>query len=410
MPVLCAGAARTPAGYRATGTIAVSDWPYLAGSTLPVRVNGFSAPYHVALLGEGSFSSDGTFDVADGASPAQTLLVAGNRAGLAARAVRIAAPPPASRPLIAVASYDEGVVFHDGRTFSVFGILATGGAPSDDVIDGAGRVASTDTQGNAVTIATLAPWRVTHRDGVPFGDEIAIDDATRAIFVTNRDVRGQGALTRITATGGVSTVVTGLTAEGLAIDARRQLIYVANVNDASVAVVDARSMRVLRRFHAVARVFSLALSADGSHLYAVSNQSAASPFAAAGSVVAFDLRRFPPRVVARSGDLTFPVGEALDARGGTLFVTDEESDAVYVLDARTLARKHAPLATCRTPWKPALDSFGRLFVPCARADRVDAFDARTLRRLPHAPFATGSYPLAVAVWAGGGAANVSHRR
>jgi hypothetical protein len=36
-------------------------------------------------------------------------------------------------------------------------------------------------------------------------------------------------------------------------------------------------------------------------------------------------------------------------------------------------------------------------VPCAGADAIDAFDARTLRRISRAPFATGSYPLAVAI-------------
>jgi hypothetical protein len=409
-PLLCAAAARMPSGYRATGTIAVSSWPYFPGSTLAVRIDGFSPPYHVALLGAGSFRSDGTYEISGSAAPAETLLVAGNRAGLAARNVRIAAPPRPGEPLLAVASYDDGIVFHDARTFSVLGILATGGAPSDDAIDASGRVASTDTQGSAVTIASLSPWRVSHIGGVPFGDEIAVDDATNALFVTNRDVGGNGALTRVAGDGSVATVVTGRTAEGLAIDQRRQLVYVANVNDDTVAVVDARSMHVVRRFRAVPRVFSLALSPDGLRLYAVSNQSAGSPFAAPGAVVAIDIRRSRPRVVARSGDLTFPIGEVLDSRTGTLFVTDEELDVVDVLDARTLAAKHAPLSTCRTPWKPTIDSAGRLFVPCARADRIDAFDSRTLRRLAHAPFATGGYPLAVAVWPGSRASNDSHRR
>jgi hypothetical protein len=410
VPLLCATAARPPSGYRATGTIAVSPWPYFPGSTLAVRVDGFSPPYHVALLGAGSFHSDGTYEVSGTAAPAETLLVAGNRGGLAARIVRIAAPPPPSEPLLAVASYDDGVVFHDARRFSVLGILATGGAPSDDAIDASGRVASTDTQGTAVTVASLSPWRVSHISNVPFGDEIATDDALNALFVTNRDVGGNGALTRVASDGSVAMVVTGRTAEGLAIDQRRQLVYVANVNDDTVAVVNARSMHVVRRFPAVPRVFSLALSPDGLRLYAVSNQSAASPFAAPGAVVAIDLRGPRPRVVARSGDLDFPIGEALDARSGTLFVTDEELDVVDVLDARTLAAKRAPLATCRTPWKPTIDPAGRLFVPCARADRIDAFDTRTLHRLPHAPFATGGYPLAVAVWPGSRASNASRRR
>ena len=409
MPALCATAAHQPAGYRASGVIAIARWPYVAGSALPVRVAGFAAPYHVALVGEGSFRNDGTYEIGTSATPAETLLVAGNRAGLAARSVRIVAPPPAREPLLAIASYDDGVVLHDARTFSVVGILATGGTPSDVAVDSTGRIASTDTQGNAATIASLSPWRVSHVDGVPFGDEIAIDETTRAIFVTNRDVKGDGALTRIAQDGSVDSVVTGRTAEGIAIDGRRQRVYVANVNDGTVAVVDARSMRLVQRFNAVARVFSLALSADGSRLFTVSNQSAGSPFGAPGAVVAFDLRRSPPRVVARSRNLTFPVGTVLDARSGTLFVTDEEADQVDVLDARTLAAKHAPLPTCRTPWKPALDAERRLFVPCARDDRIDAFDAATLRRLPHAPFATGSYPLAVAVWPGGRAANALHR-
>ncbi len=408
-PMLCASVARAPSGYRATGTIAVSRWPYFPGSAFAIRVDGFSSPYHVALLGEGTFRNDGTYEIAAGASPADTLLVAGNQSGLAARNLRITAPPSPRRPLLAVASYDDGIVFHDARTFSVLGILATGGSPSDDAVDGAGRLAATDTQGDAVTFAALAPWRVSRVGGVPFGDEIAVDDPARAIFVTNRDVKGDGALTRIASDGSVVTVVTGRTAEGLAVDVRRQLVYVANVNDGTVAVVGARSMRVLRRFTAVPRVFSLALSTDGRRLYAISNQSAASPFAQPGAAVVFDLRRSPPRVVARSRDLTFPIGEVLDARSGTLFVTDEELNAVDVLDAATLLPKHSPLATCRTPWKPALDSAGRLFVPCARADRIDAFDSRTLRRLPHAPFATGSYPLAVAVWPGARASNAPHR-
>ena len=315
----------------------------------------------------------------------------------AAFASEIRRRPP--RAFLAVASYDDGIVFHDARDFSVLGVLATGGAPSDVTIDGTGRLVATDTQGSSVTVASLAPWSVSHVDGVPLGDEVAVDDATRAIFVTNRDLPGNGALTRIAAGGQTSHVVTGQTAEGLAIDSRRQIVYVANVNDGTVAAVDARSMRVIRRFHAVDRIFSLALSADGSRLYGISNQSAGSPFAAPGAAVAIDLTRAVPRVVARSGDLTFPLGAASDAATGTLFVTDESLDVVDVLDARTLRRKHPALPTCRTPWKPALDPAGRrLYVPCARGDAVDVFDTTTLRRVAGAPFPTGTYPLAVAVW------------
>jgi len=104
-----------------------------------------------------------------------------------------------------------------------------------------------------------------------------------------------------------------------------------------------------------------------------------------------------PHVVARSAKLTFPIGIALDAATQRLFVTDEEDDAVDVLNARTLRPAAAPLATCRTPWKPTIDG-RRLYVACARADAIDVIDLSTLHRVNGAPFATAGYPLSVAVW------------
>ena len=391
--------ARVPSAHLAAGKIAATDWPYLPGSSLPLRVDGFAAPYHATLLGPGHLSPDGTYEIPQEALAGNALLVAGNTYGLAAANLRIAAPPSISHPFLVVASYDDGLVFHGLQRFPVLGVLATGGAPSDAAIDALGRIAATDTQGTTLTLATLSPWSVLHVGGVTLGDEVAIDPATHAIFVTDRDVDGSGALTRVNPDGSVARVVTGTTAEGLAIDDVRHVVYVANANDGTVAEVDALSMRLVRRFQAIQRVFSLALSPDGSRLYAISNQSAGSPFAAPGRAIAIDVRAVAPRVVERSADLSFPLGVALDWQSQTLFVTDEAAAHVDVLDAATLRPKHAPLPTCATPWKPAYDARGaRLYVPCAGAAAVDVFDARTLRRSANAPFATGAYPLAVAVW------------
>jgi hypothetical protein len=395
---LSAAMARAPQVHLASGTIAASTWPYLPGSVLPVRVIGFAAPYQAELLGPGRLLPDGSYEIPEHVAGGSALLIAGNAAGLAATRLRITAPPAAHRPMLAVASYDDGLVFHDARDFSVLGVLGTGGAPSDVAADGTGRVAVTDTQGSVLTLATLVPWSVERIGGVMFGDELAIDPTTQAIFVTNRDLNGSGALTRIDPDAAISRVTTGATAEGLAIDERRQVVYVANANDGTIACVNARSMRVIRRFPAVGRIFSLALSPDGTRLYGVSNESAGSLFGAPGAVVAIAVNGAEPKVVARSGDLAFPLGVALDTKTQTLFVTDEALSQIDVLDARTLTPKHVPLRTCETPWKPSLDPASeRLYVPCARADAIDAFDARTLHRLSRAPFATGSYPLAVAI-------------
>ena len=396
---LAAASARAPGIRVASGTIAGANWPYLPGSLFPLRVNGFAPPYDTELLGPGRLLPGATYAVPQNARPGSAVLVAGNAAGLAAATLRIAAPPSPARPFLVVASYDDGLFFHDLRSFSVLGALATGGVPSDVAMDAAGRVATTDTQGSALTLVTLAPWNVARAGNVPLGDEIAVDGPLRALFVTNRDTNGGGALTRVGASGGVTRVGTGETAEGVAVDERRQLVYVANANDGTVAQVDARTMRIRKRFPAVARIFSLALSPDGARLYGVSNQSAGSPFAAPGAVVAIALADGRPHVVRRSAPLAFPLGIAIDATGERLFVTDEELGRIYVLDARTLRPIREPLETCATPWKPTLDARdGRLYVPCARADEVDAFDVRTMQRVAHAPFATGGYPLAVAVW------------
>lgn len=390
--------AHSPVPRRATGAIHAGAWPYLSGSAIALGITGFPGPYGHAVVGPGAVVG-ATYHIPVNAVPGAATLIAGSAAGLAVRTIRIVNPPSVRQSVVAIACYDDGIVFHDAKRFTALGLLATGGAPSDAAFDAVGHILATDTQGTAATLVTLSPWNVARFKGIPLGDEVAPDDASGAFFVTDRDVEGSGALTRVGRHGALVRVATGETAEGLAIDERRQIVYVANVNSDSVTAVDARTMRVLRRFHAVARVFSLALSADGRRLYAVSNQSAGSPFAAPGRVVAIALTGAHPHVVARSRPLAFPLGIALDSRRQTLFVTDEERDVVDVLDARTLRAKHAPLRTCRTPWKPTFDAVtGRLYIPCARANAVDVFQSQTLRRVPGAPFATGGYPLAVSIW------------
>ncbi|HVA27353.1 MAG TPA: hypothetical protein VNF68_04195, partial [Candidatus Baltobacteraceae bacterium] len=353
---------------RASATFVSADVPYLPGSVIPLELNGILPPYHVALVGPGNLTNR-FYTVPQDAS-GSAALIASNATGLAQHTFDFAAPPDPSHDFIAVASYNDGIVIHEARApFTMTAALAIGGAPGDVAIDARGAIGTGATDEATATIAHLQPWQTATYGNVPFTDEVAFDAKTGALFLTNRDVNGPGAITRIGADGSQQQRILGLTSEGLAIDPVRRRVYVANVNDATISVVDADSLVELRRFKAVERVFALALSAHGSRLYAVSNQSLTSPFAAAGGVVAFDVRA-TPMVVARSAPLVFPVGVALDPPTGRLFVTDEHDDDVYVLNARTLAPVHAPLHTCRTPWKPTVDA-GLLYVPCARADEID---------------------------------------
>ncbi len=381
----------------ATHHLAIARFANTASSLLPGsrfsgRLSSGAMPDRLAAIGSGIIEN-GAYVVPPGAPPGSATVIAANASSLAVLTLQIVAPPRA--PVLAVASYQNGITFHDPRTFASLGTLATAGHPSDVTAAG-GEIAATDTDGSVMTAVRLAPWSVREISGVLLGDELAADPPLHAIFVTERELNATGGLARVVG-GSVATVVTGATAEGIAIDLRLQRVYVADVNDDDVAIVDARRMRVVGRIAHIPRAFSLALSPDGHRLYAVSNQSENTFLAARGRVteIALDLGR--PRVVARSSALEFPVGIAVGMLG-RIFVTDEQADVVNVLDARTLRAVHAPVPTCRTPWAPTLDArTRRLYIPCAGSNEVDVIDARTLQRVRGAPFQTGGYPLAVSV-------------
>jgi DNA-binding beta-propeller fold protein YncE len=323
-------------------------------------------------------------------------LIGSARGAVALQHVEIVPAPPADRSLLAVATYHNGVALHDPRTFKLIGYLPIGGAPGDVAFDPHGRIFAPDTDADTLAAVSRRPWELRLVHGVPLGNEVAVDPANGAVFVSNRDIGGTGALTRIMPNGSLARVKTGDAAEGLAINAKRALVYVGNVNGTSVSVVDAKTMRVLRTIPSVERTFGIALDEKLRRLFVVSNTSPSMP-SRGGYVGAIDLRAHSPRVTLRSAHMIFPVGIDIDKKRGRLFVTDEAKNVVYVLSAATLRAVHAALSTCETPWRPRVAD-GRLFVPCASADRVDVFDLKTLRRVSGAPFSTGGYPLSVALW------------
>lgn len=382
---------------RSTGSfkIDIPGGPYIAGSRLALGTSGVEGRVAFSLLGEGEIDS-GTFIAPIVTQNTTSTIIGTARGAIAIRAVDVVPPPSAAQPLLAVATYHNGIALHDPRTFRLLAYVPIGGPPGDVAFDAHGDILSPDTDGDVMTSASRDPWALHATTGVPLGNEIAVDDGTGDVFVTNRDAGGYGALTRITRQCQIQRVKTGDTAEGLAIDSRRSLVYVGNVNDNSVAEVDARSMRVLRKIASVPRTFGIALDTRARRLFVVSNTSP-SMQERSGYVAEIDLKQSTPRIVKRSERMTFPIGAALDTRSERLFVTDEVRDAVYVLSAKTLRAVQAPLTSCDTPWRPRVAG-GRLYVPCANADKVDVFDLRTLHRVPGAPFTTGGFPLSVALW------------
>lgn len=390
-------AAFAPLSHRpsATGTfeLIAGAGPFFPGSRVSVQASGFQGPFTLSVLGPGRVEGN-VYIAPDVASRTTAELIASARGAVATRRITIVPAPAAGRPLLAVASYDDGIALHDPRTFALLGFAEIGGAPGDVAFAKNGDIVAPDTDGDTLVKISREPWSLARIEGVSEGNEIALDPRSGDVFVSDRDAGPTGAVTRVTPGGAVALVATGLTAEGLSIDERRGLVYVGNVNEPRVAVVDARTMRLVRTLPSVDRAFGIALDPQSQRLYVVSNSSPGMN-AHGGYVVEIDTAS--GRVVKRSKYFTFPLGAVYDASRRRLFVTDEAANVLYVLNAKTLAPVRKPLATCRTPWRPSIAG-NRLFVPCARADRVDVFDLRTLRRAAGAPFRTGSFPLSVAVW------------
>ncbi len=382
---------------RVTGTFALTlpSGPYFPRSRLLLETSGVGGPVAYTIAGAGEIDG-GLFIAPKVSSKQSTAIVAAARGAVAYKNIEIVPPPAPGRALIAVAAYESGVALHDPKTFALLGYAPIGGPPGDVAFDTGGDVLAPDTDGDTLARLQRAPWDVRATGGVASGNEVQVDAANRAIFVSNRDVRGVGMLTRIVPSGAVSRVTTGDTAEGLAIDDSKGMVYVGNVNSANVAQIDARTMKVVRTIPSVQRTFGMALDVKTQRLYVVSNTSP-SMRAGGGYVAAISLRGGGTRIVATSGNLRFPLGAALDAARHRLFVTDESADLVYVLNAGNLRPAHAPLRTCSTPWRPLI-ARGELFVPCARSNEVDVFNVQTLHRVRGAPFATGGFPLSVAVW------------
>jgi DNA-binding beta-propeller fold protein YncE len=375
--------------------IDVPSGPFISGSRINIGAAGVDGPVAFSVLGPGRIEA-GQYVAPAVSTPETSTLIGSAHGAIAMKSVRIVPAPSADEPLLAVATYHSGIALHDPRTFKLIGYVPIGGAPGDVAFTRNGGIVAPDTDGDALAIVQRAPWSLRIIRNVVLGNEVAADPANADIFVSDRDAAGFGALSKISPDGSVVRVKTGVTAEGLAIDERRNVVYVGNVNDNSVAVVDARTMRVVRRIASVQRTFGIALDSNGRRLYVVSNTSPSMPYRG-GYVAAISLAPRLPRIVERSARMTFPIGIAFDGRANRLFVTDEAADSVYVLNARTLHALRKPLPTCDTPWRPHIAA-GRLYVPCANADEVDVFDLRTLRRVHGAPFRTGGFPLSVALW------------
>ncbi|MFN2529476.1 MAG: YncE family protein [Candidatus Baltobacteraceae bacterium] len=379
------------------GTFALTTaaGPYIGGSAIPLGVSGIHGPLAFSVIGPGSIE-DGLYQTPMLTTAAQATLIAATPFDVALRELQIVPPPAPKQEVIAVASYASGIALHRESDFALIGIIATDGPPGDVAMSSAGNIFAPLTDATTMIAVSRSPWTVAAVANVPVGNEIVVDNTTGAIFVSNRDIGGRGGLTRVLGEK-VQRIDTGITAEGLALNEHAGRIYVGNVNDGTILEVDTRSFLPVRRIKSVERTFGLALDSGGHTLFVVSNQNQQMR-RGGGYIARIDLRPAAGRITARSPNIPFPVGVAYDPKASRVFATDENSGKIYVLDAVTLKQRHRPITSCALPWRPRIDARRRrLYVPCARANEIAVYNLDTLRAVPGSPFATGNYPLGVAI-------------
>lgn len=369
--------------------------PFIGGSIIPLREN-FARNSLFAVVGMGTIDGDRFIAPSNLGAPATTTIVAANMGASVSRDILIVPTPSPKTRFVAVAGYYGGLGLHRVNTMKLLGTTPIPGAAGDVASDRNGSLYVPGTTTNSLWHAQRDPWNITARGNVPLGNEVRVALSSGTVFVSNREVDGWGALTQVRGST-VRRIRTGRTAEGLAIDERRNRVYVGNVNDATVLEVNATTLAPMRRISAVSRTFGMALSSVRQLLYVVSNQTS-NGGPQHGYAAAIDLSKPNAPIIAKTEKLPFPLGVDVDERTNRLFITDESANAVYVFDALTLQRRGPPLRVCRVPWRPHVDAVGRrLYIPCALADKLAVFDLDNLRAVRGSPFKTVRYPLGVDV-------------
>jgi YVTN family beta-propeller protein len=160
-------------------------------------------------------------------------------------------------------------------------------------------------------------------------------------------------------------------------------LYLTHPDHGTVTAVEARTGRVLRRLRFRGQPFGIAVSADGAHLFVGDWQAGTVSRLAAESGL----------VEAVVGVGREPAGLVLD-RTGRLFVAERGSDAVGVLDVRTLTRR-ASLPVGRAPFALALSpAQDRLYVANVRSNDLSVIDAISLKPLATVPAGRSPYGVA----------------
>ena len=390
------------------------DVAVFAGSALNFHahvIGAAAAPAAVRwrVFGAGAIDDDGLFRAP--ATPGGSSSIVATIGLLAGGArVAIAAPPPPAAVHAIVACYGDGAL--DVRATGAepsFGQLRTGTAAADVAVASttASAIVAVDDRLVSIDLATMTPHLSPPVRGARFSEIGLLGGGAYAVATdANADETGPGIdvyrLQQGEAPSIVSRTQAGETPEGIAVADDGVTFFVSSVNGNAVRRFVLDSSGIARKTGSVrtgTRPFGVALDSRRRLLFVADNDTPTlSGSASRPGLEVFalpSLRRVgAPRATGSANAL--PLGVAVDAAAGRLFVTNEGDDDVAVYALPSL-RREATLSVGRTPWLPSVDVRHHvLYVPDARDDAFDVFDTRTLAHTA-ARVPTCSYPVAVGV-------------
>ena len=169
---LLAAAPRPSAQRTGSFKLAVPSGPIVSGSRITVTAQGIPGPFTLELLGPGSVENH-HFIAPAVTAPADATLIGASSGAIALSNVRIVPPPAPGRPLIAVATYDNGIALHDPKTFALLGYVPIGGAPGDVAFAPDGDLLAAGNRWCGARANRSRSWRSAVRN-VPLGNEVAL--------------------------------------------------------------------------------------------------------------------------------------------------------------------------------------------------------------------------------------------
>lgn len=197
----------------------------------------------------------------------------------------------------------------------------------------------------------------------------------------------------------VATVKVGSSPNGLAMAPDGKTLWLANADDATIQPIDTRALKAGATIRVGSRPRAIAIAPDGSTLYVTNNGS--------NTITPVDLRSHVPQAAIVVGER--PSGIAMTPDGKRLYVVNSASNSVTPVDLSNAGRTLSPIPVGVDPMEIAIASNGRIaYVTNYANSTITPIDL--LSNTAGSPIEIGGAPYGIAITPDGRTAVVvSHR-